>query len=244
MNHNLTTTGNALTMSSREIADLTGKRHDNVKRTIETLIEKAVISHPQIEDGPKSANGVVEKLYLLCKRDSLIVVAQLCPEFTACIVDRWQYLEDQAQRAQLNPANFSRLQLIELAMQAEQERLLLAEKIEEMKPKANGYDLIAGTDGSLCMTDVAKELQIKPKQLVSWLSCNEWIYKRAGSLNWIGYQDKIQQGLIEMKASIYQNSAGEDCQRPQVRITGKGLAKLAKQFATDINGPDSGATKP
>lgn len=36
------------------------------------------------------------QVYQLGKRDSLIVVAQLCPEFTARIVDRWQELEAQA----------------------------------------------------------------------------------------------------------------------------------------------------
>jgi phage regulator Rha-like protein len=30
------------------------------------------------------------------KRDSYVVVAQLCPEFTARLVDRWQELEAQA----------------------------------------------------------------------------------------------------------------------------------------------------
>lgn len=89
----LVISNNQQTMSSRDMADLTEKRHDSVKRTIETLIEKGVISQPQIVDGPKAANGVVEKLYLIGKRDSFVVVAQLCPEFTARIVDRWQELE-------------------------------------------------------------------------------------------------------------------------------------------------------
>lgn len=86
MNHLVAT--NIQTMSSREMADLTEKRHDNVKRTIDALAEKGVISQPQIEDGEKSANGVVEKLYRIGKRDSFIIVAQLSPEFTARTVER------------------------------------------------------------------------------------------------------------------------------------------------------------
>lgn len=81
------------TMSSREIADLTEKRHDSVKRTIATLAESSVISYPQIVDGIKAANGVAEKLYLVNQRDSYVIVAQLSPEFTARLVDRWQALE-------------------------------------------------------------------------------------------------------------------------------------------------------
>ena len=64
-----------LTMSSREIAELVNSRHDSVKRTVDRLVESEVISQPPSVDGDKSANGVVEKLYRLCKRDSLIVVA-------------------------------------------------------------------------------------------------------------------------------------------------------------------------
>lgn len=39
-------------MISLEIAELVGSRHDNVKRTIETLAEKGVIEFPQSEDIP------------------------------------------------------------------------------------------------------------------------------------------------------------------------------------------------
>ena len=53
----------SMTMSSREIADLVGARHDSVKRTIERLSD-GVISQPPLVDGEKSANGVVEKLFV------------------------------------------------------------------------------------------------------------------------------------------------------------------------------------
>jgi phage regulator Rha-like protein len=93
--NNLTVLGHA-SMTSREIADLVEVRHDSVKRTIERLVERGVIAQPPLVDGEKSANGVVEKLYLFTaenKRDSYVVVAQLSPEFTGRMVDRWQELE-------------------------------------------------------------------------------------------------------------------------------------------------------
>lgn len=86
-------------MTSKEIADLVSSREDSVKRTIERLVDKGIISKPPMVDGIKTANGVTPQHYLFSgeegKRDSIIVVAQLSPEFTARLVDRWKELEDE-----------------------------------------------------------------------------------------------------------------------------------------------------
>jgi len=127
----------------------------------------------------------------------------------------------------LNPANLSRLQLIELAMQAEQERLAIEAKLAIAAPKAEALDRIATADGSLCLTDAAKELQVRPKDLIGYLSSNHWIYKRAGGTNWIGYQDRIQSGVLEHKSAVLIDSEGRERIRDQVRVTAKGLARLS-----------------
>ena len=88
---------NSVTMSSVEISDLVGSRHDKVKQSIERLVERGVIDQPPMGAGQKSANGVVVQEYLVSKRDSFVVVAQLSPEFTAALVDRWQELESRQQ---------------------------------------------------------------------------------------------------------------------------------------------------
>ena len=75
------------TMSSREIAELVEKRHDNVKRTIETLVERGVIARPQIEDVRETGGNrreYVTQEYRVGKRDSFVIVAQLSPEFFPC----------------------------------------------------------------------------------------------------------------------------------------------------------------
>ncbi|EED4921319.1 hypothetical protein WP05_02975 [Salmonella enterica subsp. arizonae] len=87
-------------MTSKEISELVSKRHDNVKRTIEKLAKDGVIRHPQIEDYERINNLgflVTDKCYRFIgeqgRRDSIVVVAQLSPEFTGRMVDRWQELE-------------------------------------------------------------------------------------------------------------------------------------------------------
>ena len=52
-----------LTMSSREIAELVEKRHDNVKRTIETLVARGVIASPQSEEKPTDGRPVTEYVF-------------------------------------------------------------------------------------------------------------------------------------------------------------------------------------
>src|SRR6478609_10301202 len=92
----MVTAQNGQTMTSREIAELVESRHDDVKRSIARLAERGVISEPPMADGMKYANGVTERVYVIGKRDSYVIVAQLSPEFTARLVDRWQALESGA----------------------------------------------------------------------------------------------------------------------------------------------------
>lgn len=98
--------GNVLTMSSREIADLVKARHDNVKRTIERLAAKGTIRFtPSEETSHEGPGSRLVEVLLVNKRDSFVVVAQLCPEFTAALVDRWQYLE-QLQSSHSMPQDY------------------------------------------------------------------------------------------------------------------------------------------
>ncbi|GAB7840053.1 hypothetical protein OkiPb00198_34260 [Escherichia coli] len=89
------------TMSSLDIAELVGSRHGNVLRTIRNMMASGVIRETQNEFVERINNlGKVVKdpVYVFegeqGKRDSIVVVAQLSPEFTARLVDRWRELEN------------------------------------------------------------------------------------------------------------------------------------------------------
>jgi len=95
------------TMTSKEIAELVESRHDSVKRTIERLADSGIISQPPLVDGIKAANGTVEKIYIFTgeqgKLDSITVVAQLSPQFTAALVKRWHELESKQPAVPTDP---------------------------------------------------------------------------------------------------------------------------------------------
>ncbi|MCW4151906.1 KilA-N domain-containing protein [Halomonas sp. 18H] len=85
-------------MSSRQIAEVVEKRHDSVKRTIEMLIRCGAVTSPQsVETSFLDTRGRKQWTaeYRVNQRDSYVIVAQLSPEFTARLVDRWQELEQQ-----------------------------------------------------------------------------------------------------------------------------------------------------
>jgi len=106
--------------------------------------------------------------------------------------------------------------------------IALQEEVKELTPKAQGLDRIAAwSEGTLCVTDAAKALQMQRKDLFAWLQSHRWLYRRAGNAHWVGYQDKIQQGLVEMKVGEIIKPDGESKITENVRITPKGLAKLS-----------------
>lgn len=93
---------NKPSMTHKEIAEMVGSRIDSVQRTIERLADREVIQLPPLVDFEEINNlglKVTREYYNFegdqGKRDSIVVVAQLCPEFTASLVDRWRELEDE-----------------------------------------------------------------------------------------------------------------------------------------------------
>jgi hypothetical protein len=68
-------------------------------------------------------------------------------------------------------------------------------------------------------------------QAVGYLRTHEWIYRRPGAQSDLGYQSKVQSGLLEHKVTTVLRADGSEKIVEQVRITPKGLAALAKLSA-------------
>lgn len=215
------------TMSSREIAELVDSRHTDVCRTIERLKEKGVIGGCTPTAYTHEQNGQQYTEYHLDKRSSLIVVAQLCPEFTARIVDRWQELEQQAAMGGFKiPASMS--EALRLAADLSDKVQEQAQALAIAAPKVEALERIAQADGAMCITNAAKALQCQPKRLFAHMQASRWIYRRAGGTGFVGYQDKIQQGLLDHKVTTVERSDGSSKVVEQVLVTPKGLTKLAQ----------------
>lgn len=115
----LITQSSNLTMSSREIAALTGKRHDNVVADVRKMLSELVLGTPEFLGVYEAENGQQYECFNLPKRESLILISGYSIELRARIIDRWQELESQVSK----PAELSRMDILTLAMESEQARI-------------------------------------------------------------------------------------------------------------------------
>ena len=239
MNALTLTEATALTMSSREIAELTGKEHRNVMRDTRAMLaelhgEGGMLSFEHTHRNPQ--NGQEYPIFLLPKRETLILVSGYNLQMRARIIDRWQELE--AQPVAAIPQTLP--EALRLAAEAIEERDRLAvenqakaEALALAAPKVEAFDRIAADNKALTVTQAAKVLSVKRETLTNWLSANGWMYRQNGS--WVAYQQHIQNGRLLYKEARYTDeNTGQEVYRPYCHITPKGLAKLAQAFGREV----------
>ena len=221
------------TMSSREIAELVGSSHDSVLKTVRRLIAEGVVSgnetlytHPQ--------NGQQYPEFVLGFRDTMVVASGYSAELRARIIDRWQELEAQAAKPARPALPHDYISALEHLLVSEKGRLQAVAALDQATaqltiaaPKADALDRLTKSDGDLCITNAAKALGLRPKDLFAHLQQEKWIYRRVGGSGWVGYQSRIQVGYLTHKVTTIERSDGTEKAIEQVLVTPKGLAKLA-----------------
>jgi len=220
------------TMSSKEIADLTGKRHDNVKRDIEVMLSQLNLDPLNFEDIFLDSMNREQKGYALDKELSICLVSGYNVQLRMSIIKRWNELEAQAQPQFNLPTTFSQALLLAAQLEEQKEQLALQvaqqqQVIEVTQPKADVYDVIANRDNTYTIRDTAKLLKMRPKDLTDWLLANGWIYgKTSATYKPFAAHDRNHLKLV---ASNYGT---------QVRVTGKGLVWLARKLKVELESTD------
>jgi phage antirepressor YoqD-like protein len=220
-------TSAAATMSSREIAELVESRHDSVKRTMETLAGKALISFSQsVETSHEGAGARPVDVYIVGKRDSYIIVAQLSPEFTARLVDRWQELEAAAAPVITlpdfaNPAAAARAWADEVeAKQALQLELAAAAPAVEFVER---YVDSAGTKG---FRQVCKLLGANENVFRTFLIEKKIMYRLGNE--WTPFAQHLDAGRFVVKAGTSESSGHAF---NSAKFTARGVQWVAGEFA-------------
>lgn len=215
-----------LTMSSREIAELTGKEHKNVITTIKDLLAAEILD-AQIEPLKFEYRGQWFDYYELKKRDSLILVARLSPEFTAHIVDRWQELEKQVKYTSLDLHDPYALR-----------RALLdyTEQVIHLETQNHSLectiDTITQTPSGVKFQQACKILNIKRQVLADWLRSHGWDRRLQKARASTHYSQK--RGYCETKyeevTRVKTNGELGSYSKIEFFILPKGMQVLAKYF--------------
>ena len=220
MNKLLTITkenASTLTMSSREIAEITHKEHKNVLRVIRDLIEQNLVA--QIEPLKFEYRNQWFDYYELNKRDTFVVVARLSPEFTAAVVDRWQELENQQKPTALIPQSFSEALMLAAQLQAEKER---------NAPKVAFVDHYVEVGTSKSFRETAKILKMPERALVNRLVEDKYLYRQSGVL--LPYQSAHTKDLFTVKTGTAEHGHNYT----QTRVTSKGIEFIASRYASEL----------
>ncbi|MDU1059747.1 MAG: phage antirepressor KilAC domain-containing protein [Leclercia adecarboxylata] len=214
----------AVTMSSREIAELVQSKHSDVKRSAERLVAGGVLTAP-LAQFDFEHNGNVYQEYRFNKRDSLVVVARLSPEFTAAVVDRWQELEEERNISVPRSLPEALRLAADLAEQKEQLTIQLA----AAAPKVEFVDRYCSASGSLSFRQVAKLLKAKETEFRLFLIENDIMYRLGGALT--PRHQHIDAGRFEVKTGT---STTSNHAFSQARFTAKGVRWIGGLWAEHI----------
>lgn len=205
---NLLATNQPLTMSSREIAELTGKQHSHVKRDIDKMC--AEINHPELEGSTFEYRGNWYTQYHLDKELTLCLISGYSAKLRMAIIKKWQQLEEVSQPKL--PQTFAEA----LQLAANQAKLL-----EEAAPKVEFHDKIVNDTATFSLRDAAKKIQQRPNKFSAWLRSEGYLCQ-----NNLPKQQYINQGLFK----THTGQSRDEYQFSQTRVTSKGLAYFTKKL--------------
>lgn len=207
-------------ITSLDISELVQSELRAVNLSIERLAKRGVIQLPpmvKVENKQSLSPNKYTSAYVFSgeqgKLDSITVVAQLCPEFTAALVKRWYDLENQ--NAVQLPQTFAEA----LQLAADQAR-----QLELAAPKISHYDTVVEKSHLLTATQVAAKLRMSAVALNKIL--DEFrVYNKAHKRSRVFNTWFEDQGLGELK----QTSTGHS----QPMFTTKGEAWVIEKLTSE-----------
>ena len=197
----LSNTSEVKTMSSLEIAELTGKQHKNVLVDIRKMMDDLGINSAEFTAQYKDSIGRSLVMFNLPKRETLILVSGYSVAMRARIIDRWQELEEANKSNGIFMPNFS--DPVEAAIAwANEKRIsqMLEQKIQEQKPKVEYVEKYVERNNTKNITATAKEIGISGRKLGEWLRKKDYAFKRTDKLVW--KQQFIDEGYGVMKQTV------------------------------------------
>ena len=173
------------TMTSLEIAEITGKQHAHVMRDIRSLLEQGVNESNFGLVNYTDKKGEARPMYQLTKKGCLILASGYDALLREKIINRWEELEQKEQRRLQLPATYLEALKALVASEEEKGRLRLENKqkdedIERMKPKEGYFDDLVDRNLLTNFRDTAKEIGIGQKDFINRLLRDGYLYRSSG----------------------------------------------------------------
>lgn len=167
-------------MTSREIAAITGKPHNDVLKAIRAM-ENAWV---KVNGGNFSlveytdAKGEKRPMYKLTKTECLYIATKFNDEARAKLVIRWEELETkERQNVPALPQTY--LEALKALVLSEEQKQVLALENESMKPKADYFDTLVERGSNLNLRDTAKMIGVSERFFIEYLLLNGYLYRDA-----------------------------------------------------------------
>lgn len=195
------------TMTSLEIAEVTGKRHSDVLEAIRNM-ENAWVKVAQRKfplGSYKDANNQDRPCYILNKTECLYVATKFNDEARAKLVLRWEELERKeqyqvpqsfAEALMLAAKQQEKIEQQQLALKSKNEEIIqLSATITEMQPKVSYVDTILSSKETVTTTQIAQDYGQSAKAL-NVLLRNFGIQHKVGG-QWILYSKYLPCGYVQ-----------------------------------------------
>ncbi|HDS1736260.1 Rha family transcriptional regulator [Pseudomonas sp. BP8] len=177
-------TEHPVTMSSLEIAELTGKRHDNVARDIRTMLESLDLPHLSFEGGYKDLNNQERMCFNLPRDLTETLITGYSIPLRHKVVVRLRELETKAAKPPAfilpdftNPVVAARAWATEfegrtLALEIVKER---DEKIAKDAPKVKVFNKFIASGGLYGFQEFCTQLSVNQRTIKLWLRDIKWL---------------------------------------------------------------------
>lgn len=108
------------------------------------------------------------------------------------------------------------------------------QQIAVLQEDADALDRIAGADELFGVRVSAKLLQMEERKFTRYLQRIEWAYRQSGTKRLLAYAAKQKAGYVFNKVSLYPKPDGTEGISETLKITSKGLTKLAKMLGKEL----------
>lgn len=219
---------NQKTMSSREIAELCEKEHFHVKRDCEVVFRGLNLDASKFGCTYLDSMNREQTEYLLDEELTMTLITGYSILLRNRVIKRWKELEDKASK----PVELSRMDLIQLALAAEQENQALKNHVAVLEPKAQVMDVIADTVNTYSIRDSAKTIGIQESKLIDFMLKKQWVYRENSRHRRLcAYAQRVEQKVMVNKVSQVIACVEGDKVYTQARITAFGLTRLTALVA-------------